>query len=502
MIVAPAFAAFRAAYEAGGSQAVVRRLVSDLETPVSAYFKLAGRRKNAFLLESVEGGEKLGRYSVIGLRPDAIWRSSGACAEINERAASDLADFRRDERAPLDSLKAFVDSARVDLPAGAPPMAAGVFGYLGYDFVRRIERLEERPRAAGAPPDAMFVRPTLVAAFDNLRQEIWLVATVHPQAGLSARAAYDRALERIADAAADLAAPLALPRSAPPPIEPVAAPVPRSNIERALYAQMVARAQAHIAAGDIFQVVLSQRFEAPFLQSPFELYRALRRLNPSPFLFFLDFDRFALVGSSPEILVRLRAGEITIRPIAGTRRRGATPEEDAALAEELLADPKERAEHLMLLDLGRNDVGRAAEIGTVRVTEQFAVERYSHVMHIASNVVGRLRRGLHPVDAVVAGFPAGTVTGAPKIRAMEIIDALEPDARGPYAGAVGYFSASGDFDTCIALRTALVKDGVMQVQAGAGVVADSDAEAEYAECCNKARALFAAALAAAGQADA
>jgi anthranilate synthase component 1 len=261
---------------------------------------------------------------------------------------------------------------------------------------------------------------------------------------------------------------------------------------------MVARAKEHIAAGDIFQVVLSQRFQAAFPRPAVELYRALRRVNPSPFLFFLDFDKFALVGSSPEILVRVRKGEITIRPIAGTRPRGSTPEEDAALAADLLADPKERAEHLMLLDLGRNDVGRSAEIGTVKPTATFAIERYSHVMHIVSNVTGKLRDGLHPVDAVAAGFPAGTVTGAPKIRAMEIIDSLEREARGPYGGAIGYFSADGDVDTCIALRTALVMDGVMHVQAGAGVVADSDAEAEYAECVNKARALFAAAKAALG----
>jgi anthranilate synthase component 1 len=261
---------------------------------------------------------------------------------------------------------------------------------------------------------------------------------------------------------------------------------------------MIGRARDHIAAGDIFQVVLSQRFEAPFPRAPFELYRALRRLNPSPFLFFLDFDEFALVGSSPEILVRVRDGEVTIRPIAGTRPRGANPEEDAALERELLADPKERAEHLMLLDLGRNDAGRSSAIGTVRVTEEFTIERYSHVMHIVSNVVGRLRDGLHPVDAVAAGFPAGTVTGAPKIRAMEIIDALEPQARGAYGGAIGYFSADGAVDTCIALRTALIKDGVMHVQAGAGIVADSDPEAEHRECENKARALFAAAKSALG----
>jgi anthranilate synthase component 1 len=498
MSLAPDFAEFREKYDAGAPQVLIRRLVSDLETPVSAYLKLAGRRRNAFLLESVEGGEKLGRYSVIGARPDAVWRAFGSHAELNARAAADPADFVRDRRAPLESLKAFIDGSAIALPAGAPPMAAGVFGYLSYDMARQIERLPNRPHAAFTTPDAIFIRPTLIAVFDNLRQEIILVAPARLEAGVSAKAAYDRAAERIADAAGDLAAPLAVPREGARGIDPDAIAVPQSNTPKADFLKMIARAKEHIAAGDIFQVVLSQRFEAPFPMRSFDLYRALRRMNPSPFLFFLDFDAFSLVGSSPEILVRVRDGDVTIRPIAGTRPRGGTAEEDAALAAELLADPKECAEHLMLLDLGRNDVGRSSEIGTVKVTERFAIERYSHVMHIVSNVVGRLRAGLDPLDAVAAGFPAGTVTGAPKIRAMEIIDSLERDARGPYGGAIGYFSAAGDVDTCIALRTAMIKDGVMHVQAGAGIVADSDPEAEYQECLNKARALFAAAKAAIG----
>ncbi len=498
MNLTPEFEDFCLLYEAGAPQVVMRRLESDLETPVSAYLKLAGRRKNAFLLESVEGGEKLGRYSVIGVRPDAVWRAFGSHAELNSRAAADANDFVRDRRPPLASLKAFIDASSIKLPAGAPPMAAGVFGYLSYDMARQMERLPDRPHQAFTTPDAVFIRPTLIAVFDNLRQEILLVATARPEAGLSARAAYDRAAERIAEAVSDLAAPLAIAREGARDIDPDTIAVPQSNTPKADYLAMVARAKERIAAGDIFQIVLSQRFQAPFPMRGFDLYRALRRLNPSPFLFFLDFDAFSLVGSSPEILVRVRAGEVTIRPIAGTRPRGDTQEQDVALAAELLADPKERAEHLMLLDLGRNDVGRSAETGTVRVTEQFTIERYSHVMHIVSNVVGRLRDGLHPFDAVAAGFPAGTVTGAPKIRAMEIIDSLERDGRGPYGGAIGYFSAGGDVDTCIALRTAMIKDGVMHVQAGAGIVADSDPEAEHQECQNKARALFAAAKAAIG----
>jgi anthranilate synthase component 1 len=498
MSVSPAFEDFRGAYESGAPAVLMRRIVSDLETPVSAYLKLAGRRRNAFLLESVEGGEQLGRYSIIGMKPDAIWRAFGGHAELNARAAADADDFILEKQKPLESLKAFIDASRIALPKDAPPMAAGVFGYFSYDMARQMERLPERPRAAFTVPDAIFIRPTLIAIFDNLKQEIVLVASARPEDGVSARAAYDRASERIADAVTDLAAPLAIPREAAHAVDTDTIAAPSSNTPKPHYLDMVARAKEHIAAGDIFQVVLSQRFQAAFPRPAVELYRALRRVNPSPFLFFLDFDKFALVGSSPEILVRVRKGEITIRPIAGTRPRGSTPEEDAALAADLLADPKERAEHLMLLDLGRNDVGRSAEIGTVKPTATFAIERYSHVMHIVSNVTGKLRDGLHPVDAVAAGFPAGTVTGAPKIRAMEIIDSLEREARGPYGGAIGYFSADGDVDTCIALRTALVMDGVMHVQAGAGVVADSDAEAEYAECVNKARALFAAAKAALG----
>ncbi|HNS86040.1 MAG TPA: anthranilate synthase component I [Parvularculaceae bacterium] len=498
MSLSPGFAEFDGNYAKGKPQVVIRRIVSDLETPVSAYLKLAGRRRNAFLLESVDGGEKLGRYSVIGMRPDAIWRARGSQAEINRRAAADLSDFKADDHAPLESLRAFVDESAIDMPASAPSMAAGVFGFFGYDMARQIERLPNRPQEAFDLVDALFVRPTLIAVFDNLRQEIVLVATARAEDGLSARAAYDRAAERIEEAVSDLAAPLATPRKAAVEVDPGSIDMPASNTPENDYRKMVEKAKEHIAAGDIFQVVLSQRFQAPFPRPPFDLYRSLRRLNPSPFLFFLDFGEFALVGSSPEILVRVRHGEVTIRPIAGTRPRGASQDEDARLAEELLRDPKERAEHLMLLDLGRNDVGRSAAMGSVEVTEQFTIERYSHVMHIVSNVVGRLRSGLHAVDAVAAGFPAGTVTGAPKIRAMEIIDSLEREARGPYGGAIGYFAADGNVDTCIALRTALIKDGVMHVQAGAGIVADSDAQSEHRECVNKARALFAAARSALG----
>ena len=334
-----------------------------------------------------------------------------------------------------------------------------------------------------------MLRPTITAVFDNVRDAITVVTPVWPDAKIDARTAYDRATARLEAVVADLdrAAP-----SAPPGATGLTGPT-ESNTSHADYLRIVAKAKEYILAGDVFQVVPSQRFRRKFDLPPFALYRALRRLNPSPFLYFLKFPGFAIVGSSPEILVRLRDGRVTIRPIAGTRPRGATPEQDQRLADELLGDEKERAEHLMLVDLGRNDVGRVAETGSVTVTDQFFIERYSHVMHIVSNVEGTIRPGFDAVDALVAGFPAGTLSGAPKVRAMEIINELEKEKRGVYAGAVGYFAANGTMDTCIVLRTAIVKDGVMYVQAGGGVVADSDPEAEFQETVNKAKALFAAA---------
>ena len=489
MTALPNFDAFAAHYAAGRSQLVWTRLVSDLETPVSAFLKLAARDANAFLLESVEGGEQLGRYSIIGMRPDFVWRCFGAQSEISRDAGN---TYAREEGAPLANLKRLFQQSEIDIiPEGLPPMAAGVFGYLGYDMARQMEALGPRPAGGLDTPDAIFIRPTLLAVFDNVRQEILLITPVRPPTNEPAEKAWEGASTLLDNAALKFAAPLD-PALRAPAVGDAPSPA-RSNMAAEEFKTAVLRAKEYIAAGDIFQVVLSQRFSTPFNAPPFELYRALRRSNPSPFMFFLNFEDLALVGSSPEILVRVRDGDVTIRPIAGTRWRGKTPEEDAALANDLLKDEKERAEHLMLLDLGRNDVGRSSEIGSVKVTESFAIERYSHVMHIVSNVVGRLRADVHPVDAVSAGFPAGTVTGAPKIRAMEIIDELENSARGVYGGAIGYFSADGNVDTCIALRTAIIKDGVMHVQAGAGVVADSNPDYEQTECENKARALFAAA---------
>ena len=487
----PDFESFAAAYEAGRAQVLWTRLVADLATPVSTFMKLSDGRANSFLFESVEGGAVIGRYSFIGTRPDLVWRCFGDEAEINRRADEDPEAFEPAGDGALDSLRALVAECRIELPPELPPMASALVGYMGYDTVRLMERLPDANPDVLGVPDGMFLRPTLMAIFDRLEDQMTLVTPVWPAPGRDARAAYDEGGARLQAGVADFERPLPFATEDVPP--PETAPEVRSNVTREDYHRIVERAKEYILAGDIFQVVPSQRFRLPFTLPPLSLYRALRRLNPSPFLFFLDFGGFTIVGSSPEILVRLRGDTVTIRPIAGTRPRGRTPAEDRALAEELLADPKERAEHLMLLDLGRNDVGRVAEIGTVHVTEDFIIERYSHVMHIVSNVEGRLAPQYDAVTALVAGFPAGTVSGAPKVRAMEIIDELEPERRAIYAGAVGYFGASGDMDTCIALRTAVIKDGTLYIQAGGGVVADSDPEAEYQETRNKARALMRAA---------
>jgi len=485
--------------------------VADLLTPVAAFLKLAQGQPNAFLLESIEGGTARGRYSVIGMAPDLIWRCRNGIAELNRHALTAPHAFTPDTRPPLESLRALLAESRLDLPPGLPPMAGGLVGYLGYDMVRQMERLPDKNADPLGLPDSVMLRPTLFAIFDNVRDEFFLISPVRPDPGAGGRRdpsaggrtdpsadartdngadARTAAEQRVADARDALARPL--PAAAPPVTLPPQ-PAPHSNFTPDQFCAAVERAKAYIAAGDAFQIVPSQRFSASFALPPFALYRALRRINPAPFLFFLNFDGFSVVGSSPEILVRLRDNRVTIRPLAGTRPRGATPAEDAALEADLLSDPKERAEHLMLVDLGRNDVGRVAIPGSVAVTASFAIERFSHVMHISSTVEGTLRPGLDAVDALAAGFPAGTLTGAPKIRAMEIIEELEPVRRGIYAGCIGYFAPDGTMDTCIGLRMAVLKDGIMYVQAGAGVVADSVPASEEAETRQKSRALFRAA---------
>jgi anthranilate synthase component 1 len=483
---------FARVYDEGKSQVVWTRLIADLETPVSAFLKLADRRPMSFLLESIEGGSARGRYSVIGFAPDLIWKASGDTAEINSSPEANPDAYQRDDRPTLQSLRNLLEESAIALPETLPPMAAGIFGYMGYDTVRLIENLPEMTPDALGVPDAILIRPTLMLIFDNVKDEMIVVTPVRPHPDIPAEDAYAAALSRIASTIARLDAPL--PHAPSALSAPRAMREPQSNTRPADYMTMVAKAKEYIKAGDIFQVVLSQRFSAPFELPSFALYRALRRLNPSPFLFHLDFGDFQLVGSSPEILVRARDGVVTIRPIAGTTGRGATEAEDKALAAALLADPKERSEHLMLLDLGRNDVGRVSEPGTVTVTDKFIVERYSHVMHIVSNVIGKLdEKNYDAIDALMAGFPAGTVSGAPKVRAMEVIAELEKAKRGPYAGCVGYFSANGEMDTCIVLRTAILKDGMIHVQAGAGIVHDSIPENEQQECINKAKAVVRAA---------
>lgn len=483
----PSFDVFEAAYERGENQLVYTRLAADLDTPVSLMMRLTGAQAHSFLLESVTGGEVRGRYSIIGMKPDLVWECHGKKARINRNFRHDPFAFEEEQVDPLTSLRKIISESRIILPADLPAASAGLFGYLGYDMIRLVEILPEvNPDPLGLP-DAVLLRPSVVAVLDGVKGEVIVVSPAWTASGLSARAAYNQAAERVMDAVRDLDRPL--PPSGRDFGDEAGALEPVSNFSKEDYLAAVKKAREYIAAGDIFQVVPSQRWTLPFELQPFSLYRALRRINPSPFMFHFDFGSFQVIGASPEILVRVFDGEVTIRPIAGTRARGQTPEEDRALEAELLADEKELAEHLMLLDLGRNDVGRVAKIGTVRPTEEFTIERYSHVMHIVSNVVGELSDEHDALSALLAGLPAGTLSGAPKVRAMEIIDEIEPEKRGIYGGGVGYFSACGDMDMCIALRTSVLKDRKLHIQAGGGIVWDSDPETEWIETVNKSDAL-------------
>ena len=491
MALEPEYEAFAEGFERGENQLVFTRLAADLDTPVSLMLRLTGARANAFMLESVTGGEVRGRYSIIGMKPDLIWQCHGDKARLNRQARFDQDSFVDESADPLTSLRALIDESRIELPADLPAASAGLFGYLGYDMIRLVEHLPDiNPDPIGLP-DAVLLRPSVVAVLDGVKGEVIVVSPAWVNSGLSARAAYAQAAERVMDAVRDLDRPL--PADGRDFGDEAHVPEPVSNFAKEDYKAAVKKAREYIAAGDIFQVVPSQRWTQRFPLPPFSLYRALRRTNPSPFMFHFDFGGFQVIGASPEILVRVFDGEVTIRPIAGTRPRGATPDEDRAHEADLLSDEKELAEHLMLLDLGRNDVGRVAKIGTVKPTEEFIIERYSHVMHIVSNVVGELSDDHDALSALLAGLPAGTVSGAPKVRAMEIIDELEPEKRGVYGGGVGYFSSGGDMDMCIALRTAVLKDENLYIQAGGGVVWDSEAEAEWQETVNKSRALSKAA---------
>ncbi|MDP7150582.1 MAG: anthranilate synthase component I [Paracoccaceae bacterium] len=491
MALTPSFDDFQQGYAAGKNQVVYARLAADLDTPVSLMMRLTGAQKDSFVLESVTGGEIRGRYSIIGMKPDVIWRCNGETASINRQARFDPDAFTDQDLDPLSGLRSLIEESKIDLPADLPAASAGLFGYLGYDMIRLVEHLPDiNPDPLGLP-DAVLMRPSVIAVLDAVNGEVTIVSPAWVAEGLSARAAYAQSAERVMDALRDLER--ALPAVNREMGEAGDLPEPVSNFTHQGYLDAVEKAKEYIRAGDIFQVVPSQRWTQPFPYPPFSLYRSLRRTNPSPFMFYFNFGGYQVIGASPEILVRVFGNEVTIRPIAGTRPRGQTPAEDKALEEDLLEDAKELAEHLMLLDLGRNDTGKVSKIGTVRPTEEFIIERYSHVMHIVSNVVGELAEDQDALSALLSGLPAGTVSGAPKVRAMEIIDELEPEKRGVYGGGVGYFSAGGDMDMCIALRTSVVKDNKVYIQAGGGVVYDSDPEAEFQETINKSKAIKAAA---------
>ncbi len=487
MALLPDFDTFAKKFEAGKNQIVYTRIAADLDTPVSLMLKLSGAGHNAFMLESVTGGEVRGRYSIIGMNPDLIWECRGTTSRVNRNARFDDAGWTDMGRDPLSALRALLAESRIDLPPDLPAASAGLFGYLGYDMIRLVEHLPDVNTDPLDLPDAMMLRPSVVAVLDGVKGDVILVAPAYVNSELSARAAYAQAAERVMDA--QRALERAMPAESRALSDPAPVAPPQSNFTHEEYLDAVEKAKEYIRAGDIFQVVPSQRWTQEFREPPFALYRSLRRTNPSPFMFFFNFGAFQVIGASPEILVRVFGSEVTIRPIAGTRPRGATPEEDKAHEADLMADDKELAEHLMLLDLGRNDTAKVSKIGTVRPTEQFIVERYSHVMHIVSNVVGELADDQDALSAFFAGMPAGTVSGAPKVRAMEIIDELEPEKRGVYGGGCGYFSANGDMDMCIALRTAVLKDENLYIQAGGGVVYDSDPEAEYQETVHKSNAI-------------
>jgi anthranilate synthase component 1 len=461
---------------------VMREVLADLDTPLSTYLKLADR-PYTYLFESVHGGEKWGRYSIIGLPCRTVVRVSGHTVTIE----TDGRETRREETAdPLAWIEAFRAAYRVPEIAGLPRFSGGLVGYFSYDTVRYIE-----PRLARCPgrdtlgtPDILLMLSDRVVVFDNLAGKLYIVLYADPAVSSLEQA------ERELDGLEARLCQVVARAPAPAATFDVGEQDFVSEFTRNDYEAAVVRAKRYIVDGDLMQVVLSQRLTVPYRAAPLDLYRGLRILNPSPYMYFLNLGDFHIVGSSPEILVRLEDGEVTVRPIAGTRRRGATAAEDLRLEQDLLADPKERAEHLMLIDLGRNDVGRVAQTGSVRVTERMVIERYSHVMHIVSNVTGALRPGLSALDVVRATFPAGTVSGAPKVRAMEIIDELEPLKRGIYAGAVGYIGWNGNMDTAIAIRTAVIKDGRLHIQAGAGIVADSVPALEWEETMSKGRAMF------------
>jgi anthranilate synthase component 1 len=461
---------------------LVAETFADLDTPLSIYLKLANQ-PYSYLLESVQGGERFGRFSFVGLpaKRRIVARDRNVRVMLDDTVVEAADDVN-----PLDFVQSYLARFRVASTTGLPRFTGGLAGYFGYDTVRYIERRlaqTKKPDVLGTP-DVLMLLTEELAVIDNLTGKLSFIVYADP----ARPNAYEKARHRLQELVEGLRKP-----AHPPLSPPMQAETARSEFGEAAFKAAVERAKRYIFEGDIMQVVLSQRMSQPFPATPLSLYRVLRSLNPSPYMFYYDMGDHHVVGSSPEILVRLEDETVTVRPIAGTRPRGKTREQDLALAQELLADPKERAEHVQLMDLGRNDVGRVAQTGSVRVTENMVIERYSHVMHIVSNVEGRLKPGLDAIDVLKATFPAGTVSGAPKVRAMEIIDELEPSKRGIYAGAVGYLGFNGDMDVAIAIRTAVIKDGILYVQAGAGIVADSVPDNEWMETQNKAKAVLRAA---------
>lgn len=483
-MIHPTFTEFCELAEQGNLIPVYQELLMDLETPLS-FFKRLERDRYAFLLESVEGSERWARYSFLGSRPRLVFKSRGRQVEIIEDGKS----RKLDSEMPLDSLKELVGNYRPVTVPGVPPFFGGALGYVAYDAVEQFHGIANNKNPPLDAPEIFFLFVQTLIAFDNLKHTIKVIDNVHLEPETNLRTAYERASAKIRKIISSL-------HKKPRGIEPrelgdgKAQKKFRSNLNRDGFQKAVIRAKEYIEAGDIIQTVLSQRLEAETVADAFEIYRALRFINPSPYMFYLELEDLRIIGSSPETMVRLTGDTIELRPIAGTRPRGATPEEEQTLETDLLGDPKERAEHIMLVDLGRNDVGRIAEIGSVEVNELMGIERYSHVIHIVSNVRGRLAADKSPFDLFVSAFPAGTVSGAPKIRAMQIISELEPEKRGLYAGAIGYFGYNGNLDTCIVIRTIVMKGRKIFITAGAGIVADSDPDAEYQETLNKARAMF------------
>lgn len=481
----PSLEEFKQKSKQGNLIPVYREILADMETPVSAFQKIDDGR-HSFLLESMEGGEKWARFSFLGSRPSIIVKSFGKSVEITTDGKTRKSTFDRD---PLEVIKQLLSKYTPVPDPSLPRFYGGAVGFMGYDVVRFFEDLPARDKEGLDLPDMVFMITDTLVIFDNISHMIKVVSNAHVK-GKSAEAAYKEATKKINALVKKLKAGGKGQGARVKGKAKTTGHMLTSNFTQPQYEQAVLAAKEYIKAGDIFQVVPSQRFQTKINVEPYEIYRALRLINPSPYMYFLRCGDATVVGASPEVMVRLEGDKIDLRPIAGTRKRGATEEEDKALAEELLADPKERAEHIMLVDLGRNDVGRVSQPGSVNVSELMVIERYSHVMHIVSNVRGKLSSGGDAYDVVRACFPAGTVSGAPKIRAMQIIDELEPTKRGPYAGAIGYFGFSGNMDTCITIRTLVVKKGVAYIQAGGGVVADSDPAAEYQETVNKAKAMM------------